>query len=170
MEVFMTSQQLPERPNLEQLKYQAKTLLRAAHAQDATALHRFRALPALADKTVREIGAAALALHDAQSVIAREHGFVSWNELREHVEALTLSFASAVDEFVRCATGDAAGRARRLLALHPGIAHASLQAERVLIAAGSSVDWTPPTSAPSPEGTLETLAELVRAARNSAQS
>jgi ankyrin repeat protein len=128
----MTSQQLPERPNLEQLKNQAKTLLRAAHAHDATALLRFRALPALADKTVREIGAAALALHDAQSVIAREHGFVSWNELREHVEAQSLSFASAVDEFVRCATGDAAGRAQRLLALHPGIAHASLQAELVL--------------------------------------
>jgi ankyrin repeat protein len=128
----MTSQQLPERPNLEQLKNQAKTLLRAAQAGQTQALLRFRALPAFAGKTAAELGALALALHDAQSVIAREHGFASWNELREHVEALSLSFAAAVDEFVRCATGDARGRAQRLLALHPGIAHANLHAELVL--------------------------------------
>jgi len=36
---------------------------------------------------------------------------------------------------------------------------------RLLIAAGGSTDWTPPEAAPSPEGTLEKLAELVRAAR-----
>ena len=41
----MTSQQLPERPNLEQLKKQAKSLLRAARAQDPAALERFQALP-----------------------------------------------------------------------------------------------------------------------------
>jgi ankyrin repeat protein len=39
---------------------------------------------------------------------------------------------------------------------------------RALIAGGSPVEWTPPESAPSPEGTLEKLAELVRAARSSA--
>jgi len=126
----MTSQQLPERSNLEQLKNQAKTLLRAAQADDPVALGRFRALPAFAARASLE--GDALALHDAQSVIAREYGFPSWNQLREHVEASSLSFAAAADEFVRCATADAAGRARRLLALHPGIAHASLQAELVL--------------------------------------
>lgn len=36
---------------------------------------------------------------------------------------------------------------------------------RLLIAAGCATDWTPPEAAPSPEGTLEKLAELVRAAR-----
>jgi ankyrin repeat protein len=73
-----------------------------------------------------------LALHDAQSVIARELGFVSWNALREEVEARTLSFDAAVDEFIRCATGGAPGRAERLLALHPGIASASLHTALVL--------------------------------------
>ncbi len=121
----MTSQQLPERPSLEHLKKLAKALLRDAQAQDPAALARFRILPA-------GLGALSLALHDAQSVIAREHGFASWNALREHVEERTLTFEAAVDEFVRCATGDAPGRARRLLALHPGIAHANLQAELVL--------------------------------------
>jgi len=128
----MTSQQLPERPNLEQLKNQAKTLLRSARDGDAAAIGRFRTLPGLAGTSADEIDGLALALHDAQSVIAREHGFVSWNELREHVEARSLSFADAVDEFVRCATGNAAPRARRLLALHPAIAHATLHTELVL--------------------------------------
>ncbi len=130
MEVFMTSQQLPERPNLEQLKNQAKTLLRAAQAKDAAALQRFRALPAFAGSA--RIESEELALHDAQSVIAREYGFPSWNQLREHVEARSLTFEAAHEEFVRAATGDAAGRAQRLLALHPGIAHASLASELVL--------------------------------------
>ena len=131
----MTSQNsspLPERPNLEQLKKLAKSLLHAARAADASALERFRLLPAFARKSVAELGTAGLALHDAQSVIAREHGFESWNALREHVEERSLSFAAAVDEFVRCATGSAAARALRLLALHPGIAHANLQTELVL--------------------------------------
>jgi ankyrin repeat protein len=122
---------LPERPNLEQLKNQSKTLLRAAQALDEGAILRFRALPAFAGLGAAEIGAR-IALHDAQSVIAREHGFPAWKALREHVEELSLSFDAAAEEFVRCATGDAADRARRLLALHPGVAHASLQAELVL--------------------------------------
>ena len=64
--------------------------------------------------------------------IAREHGFASWNALREEVEARTLSFDAAVDEFIRCATGGAPGRAERLLALHPRIASATLQTALVL--------------------------------------
>jgi ankyrin repeat protein len=122
---------LPERPNLEHLKKAAKSLLHAARAGDAGALERFRLLPAFSKKSAAELRDAGLALHDAQSVIAREHGFQSWNALREHVEERSLSFAAAVDEFVRCATGSAAARAQRLLALHPGIAHASLQTELV---------------------------------------
>lgn len=128
----MTSQPLPERANLEQLKKQAKSLLQAARANDPGALERFRILPPFAGKSLEELAGIGLALHDAQAVIAREHGFKSWNRLREHVEERSLSFAAAVDEFVRCATGGAAERALRLLALHPGIAHASLETELVL--------------------------------------
>jgi ankyrin repeat protein len=128
----MTLQRLPERPNLEQLKKQAKSLLHAARTGDSTALQRFKVLPALAAKTVADLSAMRVALHDAQSVIAREHGFKSWNELREHVEEHSLSFAGAVDEFVRYATGGVRARALRLLALHPDIAHASLHTELVL--------------------------------------
>jgi hypothetical protein len=128
----MTSRRLPERANLEQLKKQAKSLLHDARAKDPAALERFQTLRALARKSSAEPGSLSLALHDAQSVIAREHGFKSWNELREHVEERSLSFAAAVDEFVRCATGGAATRALRLLTLHPAIEHANLYAELVL--------------------------------------
>jgi ankyrin repeat protein len=132
MEVVMTSHQLPERANIEQLRKQAKSLLHAARAKDPAALQRFQALPQLARKSEAELGSIGLALHDAQSVVAREYGFKSWNELREHVEERSLSFDAAVDEFVRCATGGTPARALRLLALHPAIAHGNLYAEIVL--------------------------------------
>ncbi len=128
----MMPRELPARPNLEQLKKQAKSLLHAAQARDRDALHRFAALPAFSGKSIDEIDATELALHDAQSVIAREHGFPSWPALREEVEARTLSFAEAVDEFIRCATGGASGRAERLLALYSNIASANLYAALVL--------------------------------------
>jgi ankyrin repeat protein len=128
----MMPRELPARPNLEQLKKQAKSLLHAAQAHDGDALRRFAALPAFSGKPINEINAADLALHDAQSLIAREYGFPSWPALREEVEARTLSFGAALDEFVRCATGGASGRAERLLALYPDVASANLYAALVL--------------------------------------
>lgn len=107
---------LPARPNLDHLKKLAKTLLSTAEQGDATALARFSVLPGRPRS---------LALHDAQAVIAREHGFRSWNALREEVEARTMTFEAAVEEFVRSAADGAAGRARRLLALHPELPRAT---------------------------------------------
>ena len=123
----MTLQSLPERPNLEQLKKQAKSLLHAARSQDPAALKRFHAV--LVD---RSLSSETVALHDAQFVIAREYGFKSWNDLREQVEEQSLSFTAAVEEFLRCATGGAKDRALRLLRRHEGIAHANMFAELVL--------------------------------------
>jgi hypothetical protein len=128
----MPTRELPERPNLEQLKKQAKALLSAAKARDVDALRRFAVLPSLAGRSLDEIGASDLALHDAQSALAREYGFPSWNALREEVESRTLSFEAAIDEFIRCATGGATGRAERLLALHPRVASATLHTALVL--------------------------------------
>ena len=121
----MTARQLPERPNLDQLKRQAKDLLRAARAHDADALARFRTLPAFAHHSDADLERASLGLHDAQSVIAREYGLDSWNALRERVEELTLEFGAVADLFMEAATDGRADRAERLLALHPGIAHAN---------------------------------------------
>jgi len=123
----MTLQQLPERANLEQLKKQAKSLLAAARSQEPNAIQRFEAV-----LIGRSLKPDAIALHDAQFVLAREYGFKSWTALKQEVEERSLSFAAAVDEFVRCATGSAPERAMRLLARHAGIANANLYTELVL--------------------------------------
>jgi ankyrin repeat protein len=78
---------LPERPNFEHLKKQAKDLLRLYEAKDATAFTRFReSLPAASGKDDAAIIAMGLALHDAQSCIAREYDLPSWEALRNHVD------------------------------------------------------------------------------------
>src|SRR5262245_48757979 len=69
----MTATQLPDHPNLDQLKRQAKDLLHSARANDPAALGRFRILPAFANASDAELTRRGLALHDAQSVIAREY-------------------------------------------------------------------------------------------------
>jgi ankyrin repeat protein len=133
----MAARQLPERPNIEQLKRQAKDLLRAARANDPVALDRFRILPAFARAGRDELARKPLALHDAQSVVAREHGFESWNGLRERVDELTLEFGAAIDQFIEAATDGRSDRAERLLALYPAIAPANFHTALLLGDAGS---------------------------------
>jgi len=117
---------LPDSPDLDQLKRQSKDLLRAARDADPSALSRFRVLPAFQHASDDDLARASLALHDAQSVIAREHGFPSWNALRERVEELTLDFDAAAREFVEAATDGRSARAERLLAMYPRIAGVSV--------------------------------------------
>src|SRR5690349_3786428 len=128
----MSTPQLPERPNLEQLKQQAKDLLRSAKAGDPAALARFRELPGFAHHRDEQMLMAAIALHDAQSVIARELGFPSWNALRQRVEELTLEFDGAVRQFIEAATEPQPDRAARLLRLHPRIADANFHTALLL--------------------------------------
>ena len=64
---------LPGRPDLDQLRRQARELLRAAVANDEEALRRIRAV---SEKQT---------LSAAQLAIAREHGFPSWPKLRAEV-------------------------------------------------------------------------------------
>jgi ankyrin repeat protein len=125
----MAASQLPPRPSLDQLKRQAKDLLRDARRHDPGALVRFRTLPQYARATQDDLP---LALHDAQSVIARDLGFDSWNALREHAEELTLAFDAAVAQFIEAATDGRTDRAERLLALHPAIVHATFHTALLL--------------------------------------
>jgi ankyrin repeat protein len=121
----MPNRVLPRHPDLEQLKRQAKELLRSARGGDSAAIARFRVLPALQPLSEEQLARAELALRDAQSVIAREYDFPSWNALSEQVALLTLQFGDAVREFVEAATDGRTDRAERLLRLHPGIAGAN---------------------------------------------
>jgi ankyrin repeat protein len=75
------SRVLPDRPSLEQLRKQAKDLLRDAHAGDAGALARITA-------ATHPEGGARISLADAQLALAREYGFTSWPRLAHHVEAV----------------------------------------------------------------------------------
>src|SRR3954453_19146478 len=65
---------LPARPDLEQLRHQAKDLLRSANQGDPNALARIRAI---SDRVI---------LASAQLAIAREYGFESWPKLKREVE------------------------------------------------------------------------------------
>jgi Zn-dependent oligopeptidase len=86
MEVHM-DKSLPARPSLEQLKKLAKDLVKEHEEKQPAALALIREhLPAAAGKSDEEVARYLFALHDAQSVIARQHGFPSWNALREAVE------------------------------------------------------------------------------------
>lgn len=80
--------QLPNRPNLDLLKKQAKDLLAAYRRGEPDALSRFReSLPSAAGKDDPAIAALGLRLHDAQSCLAREYGFPSWRDLDSFVTA-----------------------------------------------------------------------------------
>ncbi|MEO5960758.1 MAG: ankyrin repeat domain-containing protein [Opitutaceae bacterium] len=81
--------QLPGRPDLGQLKKQAKDLLDEIRAANAMALARAEI------KTGDTVAIDAFALHSAQRVIAREHGFASWSKLKLHVETRAVEGAAA---------------------------------------------------------------------------
>ncbi len=87
--------------NLEQLRKQAKELVRAGRSADAAALARLGDLP--------------VRLASAQLVLAREQGFSSW-------PALVHSLEASVESFVSAATDGRCERASRLLEARPEIA------------------------------------------------
>jgi ankyrin repeat protein len=81
---------LPARPSFEQLRKQAKQLLKAYCAGDAAGIaevERFESQP----------DPATFALADAQRVLARAYGFASWAKLKQHVEGVNAAaFCAAV--------------------------------------------------------------------------
>jgi uncharacterized protein (TIGR03067 family) len=80
---------LPARPNLEHLRSQAKTLLEQLKVGERSAVQNFiDYLPKARKMTPAAVRRAGFRLADAQSVIARAHGFASWTALSRHVEQL----------------------------------------------------------------------------------
>lgn len=92
------SRDLPEKPNLEHLKKQAKDLLRVLQRGDGAAES-----PKLAD---------------AQHQIACEYGFANWAKLKEHVEAVARLLAPA-EELSAAVCASDADRTARVLESHP---------------------------------------------------
>lgn len=86
--------------NLEQLRKQAKELVKAARSGDREALDRLEGREPI--------------LANAQLVLARENGYASW-------PALVAAAEASVDAFVEAATSGRRDRADRLLAARPEI-------------------------------------------------
>jgi ankyrin repeat protein len=101
---------LPAQPHLDQLRHQAKDLLRAANSGDGQALAQMQVV---SDQVT---------LASAQLAVARGYGFASWPKLKAEVEARTLDLAERVDAFCKASMSDGSGRASRMLATTPEIA------------------------------------------------
>ena len=88
----MPVRRLPDNPNLEHLKHQAKDLLKEHAVHEVAAAQKIREFhPRFGQATDGEIFSSRLKLSDAQLIIAREHGFPSWPRLKRHIEKPTLT-------------------------------------------------------------------------------
>ena len=86
------ARKLPDKPNLNQLKKQAKELLNAFHVGQPEAVAEVRAHYGAVPP-----GPETVHLSDAQLVIARAYGFASWPRLKAFVDGMTISrFMAAV--------------------------------------------------------------------------
>ena len=135
------SKSLPARPNLEQLRNQAKDLLKRYLAGEPAAVVRVREFyPDFGGSSVmspeaplarslspsdgqrvaaRRVRGKTLRLHDAQLVIAREYGFLSWPKLKEHVESLQHETGDPMEQLKQAFHADDAPRLRQLLDRYP---------------------------------------------------
>lgn len=115
----MPVRRLPVRPDLEQLQRQAKELLRAIHAGDASAVAELR------ERHPESVDPASAKLADAQLTLARSYEASSWTRI---VHAVRLADAIWRDD---------AETVRALVVGNPALIH-----ERVLVREDSN--WGPP--------------------------
>jgi ankyrin repeat protein len=101
---------LNKRPNLNQLKRQARELQKAFLVGEPSAVAEVNAY-------IRGADPASFALNEAQTALARAYGFASWPKLKAHVDGVTLA---RLVEAIK--TGDLV-LARRLLKTRPELAN-----------------------------------------------
>jgi hypothetical protein len=77
--------QLPARPSLSSLKYQAKSVLKAHRAGDLTDCTVLRSHTQFSGLSDAAFAAAKVTLSDAQHALAVDYGFGSWTDLKSHV-------------------------------------------------------------------------------------
>lgn len=107
------TRRLPDRPDFDHLKKQAKHLLRGLESRDPQALERYRA-------TLSRPAPAEPKLADAQHALAVEYGFTSWPKLKAHVDGIGAS-ADPVAALVAAIKANDPAAARRVLHDHPGL-------------------------------------------------
>jgi ankyrin repeat protein len=111
---------LPEHPDLDQARRQAKELLHAAQGGDAAALQRLAAV------------SAPLTLAGAQLALARELGQPSWAALVREIEARNASIPEDVVRFLRFSLNLQIGVAARMLHENPALAESGFPAAVIL--------------------------------------
>lgn len=116
----MASRQFPVRPDLDQLRHQAKDLLRAIRRRDESAVADLRA------HHPREIEPPAARLADAQLALARSYGLPNWPRLVLACRMTDAIWRGDVDAV------------RELVTRHPRLLHDS--------ARGVKSSWGPPMS------------------------
>ena len=108
------TRKLPAKPNLKQIRKQAKELLKAFQAREESAVAEVRAHYR---DPISAGGSEVLQLSDAQLVLARAYGFDSWAKLKAFVDGVTMSrFVAAVE------AGDIE-RVRTMLRQRPELVH-----------------------------------------------
>lgn len=110
---------LPSRPSLEQLKTQAKELLKELKSGQPAALQRFHENFSTEPDAALSPRNKEWALSDAQLVIAREYGAASWPKLRERVAATLVATGDPMDLLRQAFTEDDATLFRQLLERYP---------------------------------------------------
>jgi ankyrin repeat protein len=111
---------LPEHPDLDQLRRQAKELLRAAKTGDRGSLQQLSAV------------SAPLTLAGAQLVLAREFGQPNWSALVREVQARNATLDENVVEFLSSSVNNRIGNAARMLADNPALAESGFPVAVVL--------------------------------------
>ena len=79
----MPTRKLPDNPSLENLKKQAKTLLKTVTAREPESLRLLEEFHPRGTAATEEF-----ALNDAQLVLARSYGFSTWANLKQHCETV----------------------------------------------------------------------------------
>jgi len=118
---------IPLHPNLEFDRKQAKALLDAAQRGKTDALRRFNAHhPRFGAVRDPSLLGRAVALHDAQLVVAREYGFASWPRWKQFVETRRLDISQRAAELVKAACSNDVRKARVMLDAEPSLAQHDL--------------------------------------------
>jgi ankyrin repeat protein len=143
----MPDRTLPDHPNLEQYKKQAKELRRSVLAGTPVAIELIRQHhPRLGQAGLDSLRA--LSLADAQLVLAREHGYESWSEFAKHIGTLRVirvlgELRNPVDTFLEVACVDRHGwhgsgtleHAEMIRSRYPEVSTANIYCASVLGAA-----------------------------------
>lgn len=124
------SSHLPDRPDLEFLRREAKSLLKAVRAHEAAALTRIARVPRLATLAPAALPDRAQ-LADAQHALALEYGFESWPRLKQEVESRA-PLAEQAERFLLALREGNDSRAARLAERVPALSRANLSCAAAL--------------------------------------